>query len=159
MFARLGRVIGYFSDTPLRTLAAVIICAVVFAMVEVAIHGGMQLLLVPSRDMLAIDSSVVGCAAAVVTWVLLRGNRERRLRVRRELERISELNHEVRNALQVISHSHFNARDDEHREMVLQSIDRIDLALRRLFPVVGGTANAPNLIVQRRDRLGRGHSS
>ncbi len=137
MFARLGRVIGYFSDTPLRTFAVVTVCAVVFAMIEAAIHVAMRVFLVPSQDMLLIDSSVVGLSGGTAVWVLLRGNRERRRGVRRELKRIGELNHEVRNALQVISHSHFDA-NDERREMVFQSIDRIDGALKRLFPVVGG---------------------
>ncbi len=139
MFARLGRVIGYFSDTPLRTFAVVMVCAVVFAMIEAGIHVAMRVFLVPSQDMLLLDSSVVGLSGGAAVWVLLRGNRERRRGVRRELERISELNHEVRNALQVISHSHFDAKD-EHGQMVFQSIDRIDAALKRLFPAVGGTA-------------------
>jgi hypothetical protein len=137
MFARLGRVIGYFSDTPTRTCIAVVISGMAFATVELLIHLVMRRIALPSTNLVFLDASVVGMAGGLAGWVLLRGNRERRQRVRLELERISELNHEVRNALQVISHSHFDAKP-EHREMVFQSIDRIDAVLKRLFPVLGG---------------------
>ena len=137
MFARLGRLIGYFSDTTARTLVAVFASFLAFAGIELLIHVVLRRLSLSSSNLVFLDASIVGAVGASLCWLQLRGNRERRRRVRLELARISELNHEVRNALQVISHSHFDA-DNERREMVLQSVDRIDATLKRLFPVLGG---------------------
>lgn len=158
MFARLGRVIGYLSDTPLRTFLAVIVCGIAFATVEGVIHVGVRRMALPSAGLVLLDASVVGIAGGLAIWVLLRGNRERRRRVRQEVARISELNHEIRNALQVISHSHFNA-SLEHREMVFQSVDRIDAVLKRLFPVIGGGADGARLAYRSRQRTPRGEES
>lgn len=137
MFARLGRVIGYFSDTTTRTLAAVLASFLAFAGIELLVHVVLRRLSPSSPNLVFLDASIVGAVGGSLCWLQLRGNRDRRRRVRLELARISELNHEVRNALQVISHSHFDA-NDERREMVLQSVDRIDAVLKRLFPVLGG---------------------
>jgi hypothetical protein len=69
--------------------------------------------------------------------------------VRHDLERIAELNHEIRNALEVIAHSHYDA-ETEHRELVLKCVTRIDTVLKRLFPVVGGPRTSPNTILSSR---------
>jgi hypothetical protein len=52
------------------------------------------------------------------------------------LERIAQLNHEIRNALEVITHAHFDM-DAERRAMVLESVTRIDSVLRHVFPPFG----------------------
>ncbi len=137
MLTALGRLIGYVSDKPAHTAVAVILSAPFFGVIEFMVHEALAQLDVPPLVDALLDSFLVGCAFAFGVWALLAGNRERRARVRQDLERIAELNHEIRNALQIILHSQFGA-DPERRDMILESVTRIDGVLRRVFPVVGG---------------------
>lgn len=137
MFPRLGRLVGNVSDSPSYRYAAAIFSVIVFGVIEFATHRGLAQLELPPFADAVMDAGLVGLSFGLAVWALLVGNCERRTRVRRDLERISELNHEIRNALQVIAHSHFDA-DAAHRQMVMDSVARIDAVLKRVFPVVGG---------------------
>lgn len=137
MLRRLGTLIGYLSDTPHRTWIAVTLSGVgltafEFFVHEITTHSGLPILAAG-----AVDAILLGILGGAVVWFVLTGTRNRRARVRLELERIAELNHEIRNALQIICHSHFDA-EPRHQAMVLDSVQRIDAVLKRLFPVVGG---------------------
>lgn len=138
MSASLGRLVGYVSDTPSRTTIAAAVSVVCFGTIEFLVHVFLRSLNVSPLADAAMDALLVGLSFGLAVWVVLVGNRQRRERVRVDLERIAELNHEIRNALQVIAHSHFDA-DVEHRGMVMQSVNRIDDVLKRVVPVVGGT--------------------
>jgi uncharacterized membrane protein len=50
-----------------------------------------------------------------------------------EMHTVAELNHHVRNALQVIRDSHL-LPEDKQAQAVIESVERIDNTLRRLFP-------------------------
>jgi len=140
MVTGFGRLIGHISDNPSHTALAVAFSVVVFGGIEFTIHETLlQLHMRPFADAVS-DALLVGCSFGLAVWVLLLGNRERRMRVRRDLERIAELNHEIRNALQVIAYSYVGA-DDKCRALVVESVSRIDAVLRRVFPVVGGGKN------------------
>jgi hypothetical protein len=56
-----------------------------------------------------------------------------------DLRRIAQLNHEVRNALQVIVYGEYEsaATPAAHRTAILGSVEQIDKTLRQLFPVIG----------------------
>jgi len=60
-----------------------------------------------------------------------------------DLRRIAQLNHEVRNALQVIVYGEYEsaATPTEHRTAILGSVEQIDKTLRQLFPVIGDRAD------------------
>lgn len=137
MFRALGRLLGYLSDTPLRTFIAAAMSLVVFGAIEFLVHQLLRTLDVSPLADACLDALLVGLASGIAIWVLLASNRERRERVRQELERIAELNHEIRNALQVISYAQFGAIS-ERRDVVIESVARIDDVLRRVAPVVGG---------------------
>ncbi len=137
MFSTLGRLVGHMSDRSSHTLVAVGAAVAFFAAVEFIVHEVLARLALPPLTGAVLDASLVGCSFGFAVWVLLLGNRERRLRVRMELERIAELNHEIRNALQIIIDSHFDS-NPTRRDMVLESVSRVDAALKRVFPVVGG---------------------
>ena len=49
------------------------------------------------------------------------------------METVAELNHHVRNALQVIRESHY-LPEDRQAQAVMESVDRIDRTLKHLFP-------------------------
>jgi hypothetical protein len=80
-----------------------------------------------------VDAAFMGCGSALFTFAWLSALRARRRKVREDIQKIVELNHQVRNALEVIVGSQY-APDSERARLVLQSVDRIDLTLGELFP-------------------------
>lgn len=137
MFRQLGGLIGHVSDTPTYTAITVMLSALVFGLLEFAIHLMLAYAGAPAFTDAVFDTALCGITFGLLLWLLLAAIRERRQRLREELERISEVNHEIRNALQIITDSHFNA-DPTHRQMVLNSVNRIDAVLKHVFASVGG---------------------
>lgn len=137
MFRALGRMVGYLSDTPLRMGVAVVVSAVLLGAIEFMVHELLRNLNVSPLTDAALDALLLGLSSGLAVWILLTGQHERRARVRQDLLRIAELNHEIRNALQVISYSQFDATAKQ-RDLVIESVSRIDDVLRRVVPVVGG---------------------
>lgn len=90
-----------------------------------------------------LDAIVDGIVIAVFTMgilgVVLAAGRSMRNRVAEEVYVIAELNHHVRNALQVIRDSHL-LPTEQQTDAVIASVDRIDRTLRHLFP---GTKRRP----------------
>ncbi len=131
---RLGTFLVEIGDSRLRAVVAIAAVGAAAGFVEYIIHETLR------RSTLAqslgglMDASIVGLAAATVTAISLFAARERRKRVLHEVRKIAELNHNVRNALQVIVHSHYGLADD-HTGMVLDSVERIERTLEELFPI------------------------
>lgn len=61
-------------------------------------------------------------------------HRAREAEVRERVERIVEMNHHVRNALQVIAYWSPAERDKKEVELIRQAVDRIEWALREVLP-------------------------
>jgi hypothetical protein len=87
-----------------------------------------------------LDACIEGGSGAIILWIVLRGNRARRRLILGELERLAELNHVLRNSLQVIAGSEYFA-EEQRKKVILEHVERIDLTLRKLFPVLGGKAD------------------
>lgn len=83
------------------------------------------------------DSLVLGIFAAFFGLLVLTAARNRHHKVQDDLRRIAELNHQVRNALQVIVYGEYSPNDASHRSAVLEGVEKIQSALRELFPLVG----------------------
>jgi hypothetical protein len=101
-----------------------------------------------------IDATVIGAVAATIGALALIGVRERRKRDIERLRTVAELNHHVRNALQVIVDDYYLSRDS-HTEAVLSSVDRIDRTLRSLFPAEPAVAQVetkPTVVIKLRTR-------
>lgn len=136
MLAKLGELIGNLSDRPALTWLAAVIIGLVFGLLEL----GLMVVLKSGNLRDFLDAGIIGFGAALFVWVLLVGNRDRRRRAREEVERIANLNHEIRNALQIIAHSTYNVA--ECRDLVLDSVDRIDATLKRLSRLAGPDSDA-----------------
>jgi two-component sensor histidine kinase len=54
--------------------------------------------------------------------------------LRQRLEVIAEMNHHVRNALQVISLSTYSSADQKQLAAIKESVNRIQWALREVLP-------------------------
>jgi hypothetical protein len=65
---------------------------------------------------------------------IIRRERERRAVIRERLQIVSEMNHHIRNALQVISFFVSKEQDQKTVEMVRSSVDRIQWALKEVLP-------------------------
>lgn len=151
MFRRLGFFIGYFSDKPSRSLIAVAFCFVGSGLMEFFIHEALRSSHLSAFGDAVLDSLIVALSFSLAIWFVLAGNRERRKRVQEEMERIAELNHEIRNALQVIVHSHYSDEDVGHRQMVLESVKRVGTVVKRVSRIVG----APNAFKRGRKLVSR----
>ncbi len=94
---------------------------------------------VPARINCAVQATIVSLGAGVALWLILRGVIDRRRIMEDELLRVAELNHTLRNALEVIVLAHYSGADPEHKDMVLECTNRIDQKLKELFPTIGGS--------------------
>jgi signal transduction histidine kinase len=78
----------------------------------------------------ALASVIIGLLA----YRVFRNLVERRRALYERLQLIAELNHHIRNALQVIVYFAQNAKDRESAERLRDSIERIQWALREVLP-------------------------
>jgi two-component sensor histidine kinase len=77
------------------------------------------------------DDLVVGVATGLVVFLY---ERRRKRYLLERLQIIAEMNHHVRNALQVFSFSAQLQQDEKLRTMLRESSDRIEWALREILP-------------------------
>jgi hypothetical protein len=136
MKLELSILVGQLSDSNLRIGLSVTIGTVLFGLFGYAVDSTMTGLEVPYKIHAGMVGAIVGLGAGLTFWMLLEGLRERRILLADEIQRLAELNHTVRNSLNLIALAHHTA-DEAHKQLVLESGARIDEKLRELFPVVG----------------------
>ena len=109
----------------LLTLAAI---ALTSYFVEMHLHGKG----VPGRDLILLSNVMVGLVGAALVYVLSVRERQRQQYVECRLRVIAEMNHHIRNALQVIA---FYSRKGQTQEVgIVEAVDRIQWALREVLP-------------------------
>jgi hypothetical protein len=126
-------------DSRVKTAALAVAVGMMFGSVE---------FFIPSNKHFFFHFVATAFGGAAITYVLLTGARARRLAVLEHIRKVAELNHNVRNALDVILSTHYlsAALAEQDRKVVMSSIERIDRTLNHLFPVIGE---------RRSDRSGR----
>jgi signal transduction histidine kinase len=87
------------------------------------------------RFTIELSDGIASCAIGLLSFQVVRLQQERRQRLRERLEIIAEMNHHVRNALQIISLT-ATGKDKEEIATIHQSVDRIQWALRELLPKI-----------------------
>ena len=90
----------------------------------------------PRRDMVIFSNMITGLVAAWFFHSLATHEKNRRELVRERMQTIAELNHHIRNALQVIKYwggaqSNLNSLQ---LQLINSSVDRIEWALREVLP-------------------------
>lgn len=113
----------------LIVLIAIVVSLVGFAFDRMLIHEG-----VPRYDLMAISNTLTGAVAGAFFWQAMRRERERRHFIRERLHTISEMNHHIRNALQVISFHVYREQGEKNVEVVRQAVNRIEWALKEVLP-------------------------
>ena len=87
---------------------------------------------VPGRDLILLSNLMVGLVGAALVYVLSLRERQRQQYVECRLRVIAEMNHHIRNALQVIT---FYSRQGQKKEVgIVEAVERIQWALREVLP-------------------------
>lgn len=85
-------------------------------------------------DILLTSSGLTGIVAGFLFYTLSNQERERRRLVQQRLQIIAEMNHHIRNALQIINYATAAQIHADSVELIHSSVERIEWALREVLP-------------------------
>jgi hypothetical protein len=88
----------------------------------------------PRRDLLFLSDVLVGAVAAILVYILAGFEDRKRKAVAERLKVIADLNHHIRNALQVIAYHSSFKEDKESIAVIDDAVKRIAWALREVLP-------------------------
>jgi hypothetical protein len=142
---------GSREDSPVKSKIIVIVVAIAVSLVgvlfdRILLHEG-----VPRPDLLALSNSLTGIVAGAFFWQAMRRDRDRREFVLGRLHTISEMNHHIRNALQVISLYSYREQDEKTLEMLRRAVTRIEWALNEVLPGELAAPYVPDLTQGHKD--------
>jgi hypothetical protein len=89
---------------------------------------------VTRMDILLTSNGLTGIAAGVLFFEYSRHERERRKAMKQQLRTIAEMNHHIRNALQVITYATAIEDNRGSVDLIRSSVDRIEWSLREVLP-------------------------
>lgn len=116
----------------------ILLYAVIAGLVMFVIGVGMDMMVVREGETrliaFAVSDGLAAAVAGILVYRLLQYEQERRKRLRHKLAVISDMNHHVRNALQVISFHAYSNADREQIEAIRESMERIQWALKEILP-------------------------
>jgi hypothetical protein len=99
-------------------------------------------------SLIALSNVVNGVIAGALFYQYVRNEKMKRELIRERMHTIAELNHHIRNALQVIKFwgaQHQECKlDDLQIQLMKDSVDRIEWALRELLPSYPGDGDGGN---------------
>lgn len=134
---RLETFLGNISDSRLHTMAAAVLAGVFLVAFTL---GFTELLQHWNRNSLLGDlfeALIAGTLATALVWVLFDIARTRRRRLMAYVQQVADLNHHVRNALQVIRFQTAVSKDEaEAVARINDAVTRIDEALRNMYPLI-----------------------
>ncbi len=85
-------------------------------------------------DIIALSNGLTGIAAGLLYFQITRIERERRIATQERLRTIADMNHHIRNALQVIAYASTATDQAQSVKLIDQSVERIEWALREVLP-------------------------
>lgn len=136
MLDRLGTFLVEITDAPSGRISLILVLALLAGIFEWTIHDLIQYF-APAPDIARIlDSSTIAFLIAAITWIEIQAVQQRRRRVLEDLRIVSELNHHVRNALQVIQYASRVPEAKQQVQIIDESVERIDATLKELFPTI-----------------------
>ncbi len=89
---------------------------------------------VPRTDILIESNLLTGIVAAVFYAYFSHYETERRKLVQQRLRTIADMNHHIRNALQIITYAASAQKRDDSVELIRSSVERIEWSLREVLP-------------------------
>jgi hypothetical protein len=90
----------------------------------------------PARVRVGISDAISAIVISLLSYKVFRLQQQRREYVRHRVEVIADMNHHVRNALQVISLTTHGSSSTEEIGTIRESVNRIQWALRELLPKI-----------------------
>jgi len=130
-----GKLVAGLAGSPGRNLAAGVGAGAMTGAVEYLVHATILQEHLPAPLPGVADAAIIAVVTGMLVYIVLREWRMRRALIVEQLRMVAELNHQVRNALQVIVYSQFVPQQEQART-VLMSVDRIDKTLKELFPAI-----------------------
>ena len=121
-------------DSPRHSWTIVILVAFSVALVGIGFDRLLVREGVSRYDLLAISNLLTGIVAGALFWQARRRDSERRKFIRERLRTISEMNHHIRNALQVISLYSYKEHDEKTMQDLGRAVNRIEWALAEVLP-------------------------
>jgi hypothetical protein len=125
---------GLPEDSSFRSRAVVILVAIAVAVAGLAFDRMLIREGATRWDLMAISNSLTGVVAGALFWKARRLERQRREFVQERLHTISEMNHHIRNALQVISFYCYREQDTDTLNMLRKAVNRVEWALNEVLP-------------------------
>jgi hypothetical protein len=110
-------------------LCAGVLMAVVAAWADLLLFGGGTPI-----GLVTIDSVLTGSLGGAVVYTLLRMTQQRRTFIFQQLQQVAELNHGIRNALEIITGEMYLSEDSLTVRNVLTAVDQIQDTLERVYP-------------------------
>jgi hypothetical protein len=110
---------------------------VVISLICVVGYGFDRLLLregVPRFDVLLLANALTGLVAAALYLQVRARTQEKERLLEQKLETIAEMNHHVRNALQVVAFYGIKCDDNQAGKLINESIARIEWTLKEVLP-------------------------
>lgn len=136
----------------------VILCLCVVLLVWAVGYGFDRLLAkdgVTRTDILITSNALTGIVTGLFFYSLSNNERQRRQLVGERLRTIAEMNHHIRNALQVITYASAAQNQTDSVDLIRSSVERIEWALREVLPGhVTNPATAPKPARQETLRAG-----
>jgi hypothetical protein len=127
--------------TLISAFAGFLVCGTAAMWEWIAMREGWSLL-----PMALVSNVIAGTLTALFVFVVLRNARERRLAMLRRLMAIREMNHEIRNALELIQLSAYSTHHQQAIATITNAVDRIQWTLRE---IVTPTAEAEETTAER----------
>jgi len=90
----------------------------------------------PRRDLVLVSNLIIGIIAGWLFYQFASNEKARRDAIRRRMRTIADLNHHIRNALQVIRYAggSKSAQDATQLQLINEAVARIEWALREVLP-------------------------
>ena len=129
-------------DSRVRLL---LICLCVVMLVTAVGFGFDHLLMkegVRRYDILLTSNGLTGIVAGFLFFTLSNQERERRKRMQLQLRTIAEMNHHIRNALQVITYAASSEGHAGSVDLIRNSVERIEWTLREVLSGEGTASEA-----------------
>ncbi len=117
--------------------ALLLACAAAIIIFLVSVSADLVLLRdhEPARVTIELSDAIAAFVIGILCYKIFRMEQQRSEYVRQKVEVISDMNHHIRNALQVISLS-THVENSNEVAAIRQSVDRIQWALRELLPKI-----------------------
>jgi hypothetical protein len=112
-------------------LVIIVVGALGFALDLLLVKEG-----VPRKDMLLVSNGLTGVAAGWLFYQLAENHKNKQQIIQERMRTIAELNHHIRNALQVIKYAGGlkTSLDASQLQLINDSVKRIEWALREVLP-------------------------